>query len=184
MKTLREQIVYRALRLAAAIVLLIFIFLEELVLKPFRKIKIVVLERTIKRWNGYWTVGILVILKTIEGLLKILMILIPHPLVIAIAMILDAVLGFISMNILIHGHENLKDFAWYVRFAAWIDKLKTEVKALPVYQKTHATAMDLKNIAKEWWTIGIRNIFGERNPRGFIRYVKLAVYLKLKKMRS
>ena len=183
-KTLREKTVYRAVRLIATIILLAFIFLEELILKPLRKIKIVVLERTIKRWSGYWTIGILVTLKSIEGLLKIVILFAPHPWAVMFIVGLDAVLGFITMNIIIHGHENLKDFTWYVRFTAWIAKLKADVKELPVYQRTHARVVELKKKARGIWKNLTRKLFGEHNPKGFVRYVKLAVRLKLKKMRS
>ncbi len=66
-----QRPVYKGFRLIASLIILVFMFVEELILAPLRKIKVVVLENTIKRMNGYWTIGVLVFLKTIEGLCKV-----------------------------------------------------------------------------------------------------------------
>ena len=176
--------IYKGFRFAATIVMLLFMFVEELILAPLRKVKIVLLERTIKRMNGYWTLGILVTLKTIEGLCKVVLPMAPNATVVMIIVAVDGILGFISMNIIIHGHENLKDFPRYVKFVAWVSKLKEEIKATPTYQRVHARFVEIKAAAKIWWGDMMFKIFGKRNPRGLVRYVKTAMYLKRKKSRA
>ena len=68
-----QKTAYRTFRLFATAAILVFMFIEELILKPLRKIKIAVLENTIKRMNGYVTIGALVGLKTVEGLCKVVL---------------------------------------------------------------------------------------------------------------
>ena len=180
----RNKHIRQGIRLIATLFILFFIFFEEIVLKPLRKIKIVVLEKTIKRLNGYWTIGILVTLKTIEGLMKIAIIIFPEPIFVTVVLFFDALFGFISMNIIIHGRENLQEFAWYMRFANWVDGLKEEVKQLPAYKKAHTRVLEIKGWVKDWWTIARVKIFGKRNPRSIFRYVRTVVYLKMKRSKK
>lgn len=169
---------YKPFRFVATVVILVFIFFEEIVLKPLRKVKVVILEKTIKRMSGYWTLGTLVILKTIEGLCKVVMPFAPNPTVVFLIVAVDGILGFISMNIIIHGRENIEEFPQYVRFAAWINRLKDDVKQTKIYQRAHTKMVEVKLVAKEWWGDTMLAIFGRRNPRGLVRYVKTAVRLR------
>lgn len=184
MKPQKNRTVYRGFRLIATAAILVFMFIEELILNPLRKIKIVVLEKTINRMNGYWTIGILVFLKTIEGLCKLALPFAPNATVVMGIIILDGVLGFISMNIIIHGHENLKEFTWYIRFVTWINKLKDEIKEINVYKQGHTKVIEIRAAVKEWWCEVVFKVFGKRNPKGLVRYIKTAIYLKYRKTRA
>ena len=184
---------YRTFRLFATAAILVFMFIEELILKPLRKIKIAVLEKTIKRMNGYVTIGVLVGLKTIEGLCKVVLPFassigefmgVSSATVVMGIVVIDGVLGFISMNLIIHGHENLKEFSWYVRFVTWVGKLKDDVKATNFYKSAHSKVTEIKATVKEWWGDVVFKVFGKRNPRGLFRYIRTAVYLKYRKMRA
>jgi len=179
--SIKKKIVHRPFRLIAIIAILGFMFIEEIILKPLRKIKIVILENTIKRMNGYATIGLLAILKTIEGLCKIALPFAANGWIAFGIVALDGVLGFISMNIIIHGHENLEQFSWYVRFVAWLKKLREEVKAMPIYKQSHAKVIEIKAVIKVWWGELMLKIFGKRNPRGLIRYIKTALRLRRRK---
>ena len=177
----KNQYLYKAFRLVAIVAMLLFMFAEELILKPLRKIKIALLERTIKRLNGYWTIGILVVLKTIEGLCKIILPFVAAvPPLMILVIVIDGLLGFISMNIIIHGHENLQQFGWYVKFVAWIGKLKAEVENTEFYKRNAKKVADMREKMRETWREFMYAIFGKRRPRGIIRFVKLYLYKKRK----
>ena len=100
----------KAFRLIASAVILIFMFVEELILKPLRNLHVLILERTIKRMNGYATIISLVTIKSVEGLCKVALWFSPNAYWVMFIVFMDGLLGFVSMNIIIHGHDNLKDF--------------------------------------------------------------------------
>ena len=170
----KNQYLYKGFRLVAIVVMLAFMFAEELILKPLRKVKIVILEKTIKRLNGYWTIGILVVLKTIEGLCKIILPFVAAvPPLMILVIIVDGVLGFISMNIIIHGHENLQEFKWYVKFVEWLGKLRAEVENTEFVKRNRVKVVEMRDKMKEVWGDFMFKIFGKRRPRGIVRYVRL-----------
>lgn len=175
---------YTGFRLIASAVILLFMFVEELILKPLRKIKILLLEKTIKRMNGYWTIGTLIFLKTIEGLCKILIPFMPNATWIMFIVFMDGFLGFISMNIIIHGHDNLSDFAWYLRLVRWITKIKEEIKATKTFVWAYALVIVVKEWGRNLWREIVFRIFGKKNPKGLWRYIKTAVRLSIKKRRQ
>ena len=175
---------YKGFRLIASAVILLFMFVEELILKPLRKVKILLLEKTIKRMNGYWTIGTLIFLKTIEGLCKVLIPFMPNATWIMFIVFMDGFLGFISMNIIIHGHDNLSDFAWYLRLVRWITKIKEEIKATATYKWAHDVVVDVRDWAKGLWQWTVFKIFGKKNPKGLWRYLKTAVRLSMRKRRQ
>ncbi len=179
-----KRSVYKGFRLIASVAILLFMFVEELVLKPLRKLQIVAIEKTIKKMNGYWTIGTLVFIKTIEGLCKVVLPFAPNATVVFYIVLLDGVLGFVSLQLIVHGHDNLKDFHWYHRVVRWIGKIKDDVKATKVYIWAHDHAVEIKEWARELWRDLMFKIFGKRNPKGLVRYVKTAVRLRNHKRRA
>ncbi len=179
-----QRTMYKGFRLIASAIIILFMFVEELILKPLRTFKILILEKTIKRMNGYWTIGTLVALKTIEGLCKVALLFSPNAYWVMFIVFMDGFLGFISMNIIIHGHENLKDFHWYHRVVRWIVKIKEEIKATATYKWAHRIVVDVREWVKELWRNIVFKIFGKKNPKGLWRYIKTAVRLSLSKRRQ
>jgi len=181
----KNQYLYKTFRLVASIALLGFMFLEQIILKPLRRIKIAILEKTIKRLNGYWTIGLLIFFKTIEGVCKIILPFVAAvPPLMILVIVIDGVLGFISMNLIIHGHENLQQFTWYVKFVAWLGRLRDELEKMEFYKRSKERVSKMRSRMKELWTAFMFKIFGNRRPKGILRYLRMAIYLRRKRNKA
>ncbi len=165
-------------RIIGAIILLVFIMIEEIVLSPLKKIKIVFIENTIKRLSAFWTIALLGILKTIEGGLKFaLPVFADSPAILSSIIFLDGFLGFISMNIIIHGRENLMSYRWYRIVNIFIYRRKKEIKQTEFYIKTKRYAHKMREKIITYFSRFRIWIFG--NQRGIFfnlkRYVKFGI---------
>lgn len=136
------------IRIVGQVLILLFIMIEEIILSPLRKIRILFIEKFIKNLGPYMTIGIFVGLKTSEGLMKFgLIIFKDDPVILGTIVFLDMLFGFISLQILIHGRENLRTFRAYRKVAIWVYRMKRELKKKPIYEKARKHYLEIKEIA-------------------------------------
>jgi len=171
-------------KIIGALIIVFFMMFEEIILSPLRYLKVIFVINIIKRLNGFWTLAFLGTFKTIEGLIKIFFIfgLVTDPLWIGFWVFMDGFLGFLSLNLIIYGRDNLKQYRSYRKLAIWFYKKKKLIKRTPQYikAKTYVTNTKIylksKLIAFRIWMFG--------NEKGIFynlkRYIKAGV-LKYKR---
>ncbi len=152
--------------------------IEEIILSPLSKIKIIFIENTIKRLPAFWTIALLVTLKTVEGGLKFaLPVFADSPSILSSIIFLDGFLGFISMNVIIHGRRNLMTYRWYRIVNVFIYKKKKGIKQTEIYKKTILSICEIKDRLTMWLGSFRTWVFG--NQRGMFynlkRYVRFGI---------
>ncbi|MBT3728989.1 hypothetical protein HOF65_05060 [bacterium] len=163
------------LRIVVTVIVLSFIFIEEWILKPFRKIKMILIINTVQKLSAFWTIASLVICKSIEGGIKIVMYYLgtEYPFISFSLVALDMFLGFISMNLIIYGRENLRTFRWYRKFSIFLRRLKREVLVRVRRTKSYAFAIYIFEVSKIYLVSWRLTIFGKQG--GIIAYYKTYV---------
>jgi hypothetical protein len=118
-------------------IIVLFMMFEEIILSPLRKLKIIFIVKTIGMLNGFWTIALLVSFKTVEGLIKVFFIfgLVTDPLWIGFWVFMDGFLGFLSLNLIIYGRDNLKQYRSYRKLAIWFYRKKKIIKQHKYYIK-------------------------------------------------
>jgi hypothetical protein len=179
MKKVVKYSINPIMKFIGTILLLIFIMFEEIILSPLRKIRIIFIENFIKKLSAHLTIAIFVTLKIIEGLLKFgLVIFKDNPIMLSVVIFLDIFLGFISLQILIHGRENLRYFKFYRKGAIFIYRLKKDLKKKPIYQKAKTRYFLIKERVLNYYNLLMNYIkafkfaiFGHEKA-GIIEYAK------------
>jgi hypothetical protein len=163
------------LRIVVTVIVLSFIFIEDWILKPFRKIKVMLIINTIHRLSAFWTIGFLLTFKSIEGGIKFVLYYLgtDYPITSFLFFLLDMFLGFLSMNLVIYGRENLRTYRWYRKFSIFLRRLKREVLVRVRKTKSYAFAMYIYAGSKIYIESLWIWIFGKRG--GIIAYSKIYI---------
>ncbi len=136
------------------IVTILFLFIllvEELIVSPLRKIRIVFVEKMVKKWSALQTIIIFMIVEVLKVGAKIYIgksLLNDYTTGVYLGIFIALVLGFITLQIILHGKDNLMEYGWYRKVSAFIDKYKTivlnAIKNSAAYQKSTQWFQDFK----------------------------------------
>ena len=137
----------KVLKVFFFILFFIFMMIEELILSPLRKIRIIFIEKLVKKWSAFWTITILVILKSIEAGFKfILPLVVDNTFLFGTIIILDGLFGFISMSIMIYGRDNLMTYRWYRKLNIFVRLQKRKIKRTSLYNTSRDFFIQVKHI--------------------------------------
>jgi len=122
------------IKVLAIPLLVLFIFFEEILLKPMKKIVFPGIEWTIQVSPPWMVITIFSILEVVKTAVK--MVIMPYAFTLGFwygigAFSVYIIASFFALQIMIHGSQKLRSYAWFNRMYEWVEKT---IKPLKKYK--------------------------------------------------